>query len=229
MKNDTCVYIHTRSDNVVFYVGIGLPKRPNEESGRNKHWHSITAKYGYTVTILHQNLTWEQACAIEIELIKKYRSISGNKLCNITDGGDVGSKGMTHSEEARKKIAEATRNRSPETRAKISKSNKGKILSEETKLRMREANVGQTRSEETRAKLRTAWKTRAPIPPLSEEHRARISASLKGNLPSPETRLKLSLAAKNRWNAYHSKEALLDDSVPTLHTLQPETVPIALT
>jgi len=93
-KGDTCVYTHTRSDGIVFYVGIGNPRRPYSEVKRTQHWHNTTEKYAYTVTILHENLSWEAACAIEVQLIAQYRAISGAKLCNLTVGGD-GSKGIS--------------------------------------------------------------------------------------------------------------------------------------
>lgn len=173
MSQDTCVYIHTRSDNIVFYVGIGTPKRPYSEKARNQHWHNTTSKYAYTVTILHQNLTWDQACAIEIELIKKYRELSGDKLCNVTEGGE-GTKGVK---------CRLGHKATPETRAKLSTALKGNTIW-----------LGKTHSEETRKKLRDFNKGKV----LSEEHRARMGASRKGRVHSDETRIKLSAAAKNR-------------------------------
>lgn len=203
--NNTCVYIHTRvTDGIVFYVGIGSPRRPYQDTYRNKHWNATTAKHGYTVTILHKNLSWEEACSLEVELIEKYRSVSGDKLCNITEGGDVGARGYKHTEETREKIREASKNPSPETRAKMSaamkhrapeickkvgEANKGRIHSEDARKRISESLKGKTVSEETRAKLSAAAKNRSP------EHRAKISEASSNR--SPETRAKLSAASKN--------------------------------
>lgn len=202
-KNDTCVYIHTRSDDVVFYVGIGRAKRPYESTKRNTQWLRTTRKYAWTVTILHKNLSWEQACAIEIELIAKYRLLSGDRLCNATNGGD-GAKGVKLSESRiaaisalhkGKKVSEATleklrlaaTNPSPETRAKMSASAKGKVLSVETRAKISAAMKNP--SPETRAKMSEALKgntrsvgnTNWLGKKLSEEHKCKLLSSNLGN------------------------------------------------
>lgn len=46
---------------------------------------------------------------------------------------------------------------SAETRAKLSKIGKGKIVRDETREKIRLARIGTTRSDETKAKLRAAW------------------------------------------------------------------------
>lgn len=177
---DTCVYTHSRLDGTVFYVGIGSPNRPHSERNCNQHWHNIVQKYGgYSINILHQNLTWEQACAIEIELIKKYREISGAKLCNLTAGGD-GSKGLVHS---------------PESRAKRSAVLKGRLISEEHRLKIGVALKGRVFSEEARERMSASQKAR---PPMSEETRSKMSAFRKGKVRSPETRAKMAEANRNR-------------------------------
>ena len=65
------VYIHKKySDDLVFYVGIGKTvKRAYSNANRNKFWKNTVEKHGYTVEILKQNITWEEACLIEKELI----------------------------------------------------------------------------------------------------------------------------------------------------------------
>lgn len=214
MANDTCVYLHTRIDGVVFYVGIGSLKRSDSVRGRNQHWHNTVQKYGcYSITILYQNLSWDQACALEIELIKKYRELSGDKLCNATEGGD-GAKGLKHSPETRAKLSEALKGNthklgkkvSLETRTKISESRKGQTPSEETRakigaasrnpsLETREkiskARKGRTRSAETRTKISEANRRRSP------ELRAKVSELNRGKTRSEETRAKMREAKKN--------------------------------
>lgn len=183
-KNNSCVYLHTRSDDVVFYVGIGHHKRPYEEYNRNIHWKRTTEKYGYTVTILHQNLTWEQACALEIELIKKYRAISGDKLCNATAGGE-GNKGWVPTEDTIKKFRESHKGKtfSPETRARMSESQKGRTHTEYSKNLVRLANIGKPRSELTKAKIsaKNTGKVR------TAEFKAKVSDTHKGKVLSPES------------------------------------------
>ena len=95
--NDKVVYLHKRkSDNKVFYVGMGFKKRASDFSSRNKFWHNYVKKYGKPlVEIYKDNLTREEACKIEIKLIKKYgRIISGKgHLVNLSTGGEIGLKG----------------------------------------------------------------------------------------------------------------------------------------
>jgi hypothetical protein len=107
MEKDTVVYIHRRNDTgEVFYVGIGNEKRPYKKERRTKHWKSIVNKHGYTIEILKTDLTWEEACEEEINLIKLYgrKDLGLGTLVNMTDGGE-GCNGFKHSEETKKKIS----------------------------------------------------------------------------------------------------------------------------
>jgi len=85
------VYKHIRKDtNEIFYVGIGTNlRRAYTKKSRNCYWKNI-AKNGYVVEILHKNLTWEEACIKEVELIKQYgrKDIGTGILANMTDGGE---------------------------------------------------------------------------------------------------------------------------------------------
>ena len=67
---------------------------------------------------------------------------------------------------------------SEETRAKIGKGHKGKIISEEQRAKMKESHKGKIHSE---------------------EHRTKTSESLKGKTKSEEHRAKMSEAHKARW------------------------------
>lgn len=104
------VYIHTRLDkNEVFYVGIGdTPnyRRAYQIGKRNKHWHNITSQTDYEVTIVYDNISWEDACIKERDLIAKYGrlDLKTGTLCNWTNGGD-GSNGAIVSNDARTKIS----------------------------------------------------------------------------------------------------------------------------
>lgn len=119
------VYIHRRADIEdsflnVFYVGIAkVIKRPYSKQGRNTYWKRIVNKYRFTVEILYNNLTWEEACIKEIELIKFYGRyiIKSGNLVNITEGGE-GTTGFT-------------KNHTEETKQRIGKSLKGRTFSKE--------------------------------------------------------------------------------------------------
>lgn len=99
----------------------------------------------------------------------------------------------------------------PETRAKMSMSQKGRTCSPETRTKMSAAGKGRTFSSETRAKISASNKGRIRSPEVrakmsayhtgrtrSLEARANMSASAKGRTFSTETRAKMSAAQKGR-------------------------------
>lgn len=121
VKGQCVVYQHIRLDtNTIFYIGMSKNiKRPYSKIYRNKHWHNVVNKAGYTVEIIFNNLTWEEALQKECELIKEYGRLDNKTgiLVNMTDGGD-GVNGYKHTEEW--KLGNSIRN-------------KNKIISEEQK------------------------------------------------------------------------------------------------
>ena len=117
------VYLHRKLDTEeVFYIGIGISiKRSYSSKSRNVYWKNTVNKHGYTIEILYENITWEEACIIEIDLIRQYgrKDIGNGTLVNLTDGG------------------EGNANMSEITKNKISKSLFGKLQSSETKEKRR--------------------------------------------------------------------------------------------
>jgi hypothetical protein len=144
------VYTHIRKDkNKPFYHGIFEdPYRPFEKSRRNSIWDKIVSKTEYEVIILAENLTWEEACQMERELIRRDGRIDmGNGcLANMTDGGD-GAVGLIRTEEHCNKI---------------SKSLTGKIRSEESKDKQSITRTGFKDSDETKIKKSFAKKGKKP-------------------------------------------------------------------
>ena len=144
------VYIHRRKDtNEVFYVGISKQikyRRIRRVHGRNGFWKNIAKKHGYKAEVIHDNLSKEQACLIEIALIKSYGrlDLETGVLANLTQGGD-GSVDCKRTEEQKKKISE---------------SRKGKKRSEETKLKIKQTMTGQKRTPETKHLLAVLAKNR---------------------------------------------------------------------
>jgi hypothetical protein len=107
---DKVVYRHRRNDNyTVFYVGIGSPQRPYVKNKRSIFWKNIVKKYGYTIEILAENISIEDAQDLEKLLIQEYGrlDLGTGTLCNLTDGG------------------EGTCNVTPEVRKKMSERRKG--------------------------------------------------------------------------------------------------------
>jgi len=91
------VYLHRRLDikddfKNVFYIGIGKSEKRayQKNHSRSKHWKSIVDKYGFSIQITHNNISWEDACVIEKYLISFYgrKDMKQGELCNMTDGGD---------------------------------------------------------------------------------------------------------------------------------------------
>lgn len=106
------VYRHIRLDkNIPFYIGVGVDdnegkfKRSKAKEHRNDYWHRIIAKTDYRVDIIMNDLSWEEACEKEKELIKLYgrKDKSEGFLANQTDGGDGGA-GVIVKPETREKI-----------------------------------------------------------------------------------------------------------------------------
>lgn len=168
MKNtpelkDTCLYMHTsKTDGRIFYIGIGNERRPYRKDARNKDWRNFVKDNGYDVTILVENLTWQEACELEIKMIAFYgrEDKVGGSLLNKTDGGD-GNKNP--SEEQRKKMSDSQKRignkppsrkgqkQSEESRKRMS--NSKKKMSEETKKKIGQAGIGRKVSKETRNKM----------------------------------------------------------------------------
>jgi len=127
------VYQHRREDtNEVFYIGIGETlKRAYQKKARSIFWISLTNKHSYTVEILFDNLTWEQACKKEKELIREYgrRDLGLGPLVNMTDGGD-GAIGRIDSAEAIAKKRDRMLKLNPmsnlQSRDRVSQSKTGK-------------------------------------------------------------------------------------------------------
>ena len=100
------IYRHRRLDNnQVFYIGIGKKNRPYSKHGRNNYWNKIIKKTDYIVEILKETTCWQEACELEMLLIKEYGRVNNKTgiLCNMTDGGE-GTINTIISEETRLKL-----------------------------------------------------------------------------------------------------------------------------
>jgi hypothetical protein len=111
-----CVYEHIRSDtNTIFYIGIGKKNsRAYSKCSRNTYWKNIVKKCNniFNINILHDKLSWEDACEKEKQYIKEYGRIDNSTgiLCNMTDGGE-GILNLQHTDEAKLKISIAAKKR----------------------------------------------------------------------------------------------------------------------
>lgn len=127
--NNYYIYLHLRKDSgSVFYVGKGKEDRAYIKRGRNPYWQHIVNKVGYTIELLEENLTHEQACEREIYWIEKFgrKDIGTGCLVNCTNGGE-GSFGRVMSQRSievqRKRFTENP----PRLGAKLTQEHKNKI------------------------------------------------------------------------------------------------------
>jgi len=175
--NNFYIYVHTKTtDNSIFYVGRGVGRRCTNKQNRNAYWNNIVAKHGFFSEIIEKNLTSDEANEKEKFWIKNFRD-SGNKLCNLTDGGG-GLAGRLRSESEKQKISIALSGvkKSDEMRKKMlgNKNSLGNLHSDKAKEKMSLASKGRSKNEEHKAKLSKALKGR----PLSPEHRAKVVAAI---------------------------------------------------
>ena len=143
-RSDWKVYIHTNKTNGKVYIGITCRdsfvrwangkgyRNYNSQGIPNSHFDRAIMHYGWDSfdhQIIGENLTLEQASAMEIELISKYESTNPEKGYNIAKGGK-GSAGAKHTEETKERLRELAKER-------IAQSGiipfKGKHHTEETK------------------------------------------------------------------------------------------------
>lgn len=155
------VYAYLRSKdsengkkNTPYYIGKGCGDRATSKL-RTIPKPSDPALIIY----VEEGLTEEEAFSLEKYYIALYGRIDNGtgSLRNLSDGGD-GPSGAIHSEETKRKRAEAGRGRrhSKESALKISEAQLaeknhmwGKVVSEETRLKLSKANKGLKRSKET--------------------------------------------------------------------------------
>jgi hypothetical protein len=178
------VYRHLHDDGTVFYIGIGRnKKRAYTKDRRSPIWKYAVNKHGLKIEILYENISWEEACRIEQELIKQYgrKAFNEGTLVNLTEGGD-GRVGLKASDETKQKMSEAHKG--------LNTWSKGRKMSEEQKQHMRDYMAkhgafakGAIRSEESRRRTSEKLKGRKPNYlgcKHTEEQRKKISDSMIG-------------------------------------------------
>lgn len=144
-------YQHKNKINGKVYIGITMQDperrwRHGEGYKSSPHFYAAIQKYGwdnFEHNILFENLTKEEACQKEQELITEFNSMNRKYGYNSTSGGDV----FTMNDETKQKISQAMMGNknglghpcSEEKKKKISEAQKGKKLTEEHKQKLSEA------------------------------------------------------------------------------------------
>ena len=134
MKNNYTVYVHI-SPNNKRYIGItGRKPKYRWNNGKgyidNKHFYNAILKYGWDNiehVIVAENLSKDDACKMEKELIKKYNTTNCENGYNQSTGGEYGSIGVVFTEERKRKIGEAHKGmkHTEEAKKKMSEGHKG--------------------------------------------------------------------------------------------------------
>jgi hypothetical protein len=118
--------------------------------------------------------------------VAHWRAIAGDRLTNLTDGGE-GMAGYVIAPETRVKMSAAKmgKKRAPEVLARMSEWLRGRRVTPETRAKIAAAHGGMKHSDEAKAKQRAAklGQKRGPMP---DEVRAKIAASNTGKKPSQE-------------------------------------------
>ena len=172
--DDRIYYVYAwyrKSTGEIFHIGKGKNDRYKEtKQHRNQYFiNTINAyKDDVDVRILKDQLTNEEACNLERQLIAKYKAI-GQCKTNLHEGGCGGYTGkyddpIRNEKISAKAIGRYAGEKNPmygkthtkEVRAKISAANKGKILSPEHIEKLRKANTGRKKTPEEIEKLRQA-------------------------------------------------------------------------
>jgi group I intron endonuclease len=158
-------YSHCKLNGSIFYIGKGVGDRAWQKDNRNTYWHNTVNKYGYHIEVLAQWETEKEAFEHEKFLISCFRDM-GIKLVNLTNGGE-GSAGYRWTDEQKAnfdisgdKNPMFGKSHSKETRKKIAKKAKGRIVNEQTK-----------------AKISVKLKNRQ----FSESHLEKLSIAGQGN------------------------------------------------
>lgn len=163
------MYQHKNKINGKNYIGI-TKQEPKKRWGANgcnykssPHFYLAIQKYGwdnFEHNILFTNLTKEEACLKEQELIKQFNSMNREFGYNSTFGGDI----FIMNEETKQKISQSLMG---------NKNGLGHPCSEEKKKKISEAQKGKKFTEEHKQKLSEAAKNRHV--PCSEEKKQKLS------------------------------------------------------
>lgn len=107
VDNRFYIYVHRKeTDNSVFYIGKGCGSRAWNVHARNKFWKNTSAKHGFIVEIVSDDMAEDAAYELEQDLISLYKAFE-HKLCNLASGG----RNEKFSDYSRKKMSESKKGR----------------------------------------------------------------------------------------------------------------------
>lgn len=200
------------------YVGSTV----NFKSRKAVHFHALRSGTHHNALLQDAFLLYGEAglafkpiiiCAKANLLLYEQRAIdalrSSYNTCRIAGS----NKGRKATPETLKRLSEAKRNPSAETRAKISAAGRGRVASAETRAKRSASLKGRVFTDEHRARISAAAKWRPGNRKgiiVSDETRAKLSAAATGRKYGPqsaETKAKASAALKAAWERRKAAKA----------------------
>lgn len=224
----SCVYLATNKVNGKQYVGktvrsLADRRKAHERSafkGSMLPFHCALRKYGLDVfewIEVEEIEDEEDLIKAEIESIAWFGS-KAPKGYNLTDGGDGGrGSGFHHTPETIAKVSAGNKGkvRSAEFKAKVGDFWRGKKRSESNVAKLRAANLGKKHSAETREKIGLVQRGRKQSPELI----AKRAAALMGRVVTDDTRGKISRALTANGSA-NLKEASVRNRAKRVEALK---------
>jgi hypothetical protein len=191
------VYAYIRNDGTPYYIGKGTGNRAFLK--KNKRGRPADDS---KIKIIQQGLFEQEACDLEIDLIKKYgrKDLGTGILINLTDGGEGAS---NPSRVTRDKMSFAKRNESSEIRGKrsIAASNRTRNpLSVETKQKISIANTGKKRSSDAKKKMSDAKIGKKRPPEVIAKTAEKLRDKKKPVATCPHCGKNGGISAMTRWH-----------------------------
>lgn len=185
-KTYSLYYLKCPIENIPRYIGITdnpkrrLKKHLNDKKHKNYHKDNWIKKLQENnllpeMVILLECDSRETINRLEIKLISEARKLYGDKITNISDGGD----GIVMTQEIKDKISKAHKGRklSDKQKETLRKSRIGKKMSDAHKEIIRKSRLGSQHTKESKLKMSESVKKRADFKETLDK--ARINSALK--------------------------------------------------
>jgi len=163
------LYVKTHNKTGLKYLGKTTRKNPHLYPGSGIRWRKHLDKHGYdySTEIIKECVTNKEVAKWGLYYSNLWNVVESNQWANLTP--EIGNGGSMSGKNARM----FGKHHSESSKQKMSRSNKGKVVSEETRKKMSENHVGMTGKS------------------FSESSKQKISISNKGKVVSEETRKKM--------------------------------------